>query len=104
MSTRRHRFADLADGQERPEHQPGRYRGRRTRSWTTEMHATRELALTVQCPRAPRGCGRPIGEMCRNRHGEPLINQPAHMARIALSEAPEPTPGDPAPDATEETT
>jgi hypothetical protein len=35
------------------------------------------------CPPAPRGCGQPAGETCRNlRTGEPLRWQAAHSVRL----------------------
>lgn len=59
--------------------------------------ADRELAQTVACLRSPWGCNAPIGRTCRNRHGEELINQPAHDRRLKRAMAAEPAP------ATEET-
>lgn len=48
----------------------------------------RELALRVQCPARPRGCGAPPGEPCRNlATGGPLVCRPAHEARLWLAEA-----------------
>lgn len=86
----------------RPEYQPRRYRPRRARSRDMDWWGDRELAQTVQCPPRPRGCGAPIGETCRNRHGEELVNQPAHDARLRRAAQPEPDPaGDPDPDSEE---
>lgn len=51
---------------------------------TPDLQADRELAQTVACnePR-PHGCGAAIGEPCRNLGtGEPLLNLPAHDARM----------------------
>lgn len=78
-----------------------------------DWHADREFAQTVVCPPYPKGCRAPIGATCRNRHGDELVNQPAHDARLARAEAafqaaadaeqPEPDPAaDAAPDLTEE--
>jgi hypothetical protein len=49
-----------------------------------ELAADRELALTVAClAAAPRGCGAPIGEPCRNLStGQPVEHIAAHDARL----------------------
>lgn len=69
-------------------------RDRRTRTRDFAWWDARERAETVACPPKPRGCRAPIGHTCRNRHGEELVNQPAHLARLRLAGAPEPEPAD----------
>lgn len=76
----------------------------RQRTRDMDWHADREFALTVTCPAYPKGCRAPIGTTCRNRHGDELVNQPAHDARLRLAEQVEPTAAEPAPDLTEEQT
>lgn len=43
-----------------------------------------DQALTVACDNdPPRGCGAPIGELCRNlATGQPLQHLPAHHSRL----------------------
>lgn len=61
---------------------------RRNRSRTTDFHADREFANTVQCPPRPKGCNAPIGKTCRNLGtGDELVNWPAHEARVKRAEA-----------------
>lgn len=52
--------------------------------------ATREEALTVQCPLPPLGCGAPVGEPCTRRSSDgrrvPLDGPPAHFRRVLLAE------------------
>jgi len=79
-----------------PRHRRGRPRPVHERTRDTDWWIDHELSLTVQCPPAPKGCGRPTNDACVNRWGEELVNQPAHTARTARARAAELT-------ATEET-
>lgn len=53
-----------------------------------EWQAMRDLAVTVNCPPPPHGCGMPIGAACVNRGSSPptlLKRFPAHTARIKIA-------------------
>lgn len=72
-------------------------RATRQRTRDLSWFTARAHAETVPCPAKPRGCSAPTGTTCRNRHGEELINQPAHLVRSRRADNPPPPPPPPPP-------
>jgi hypothetical protein len=67
----------------------------RQRTGSLVLLEARELVVSVDCPAAPRGCGKPAGELCVNpRTGQPFLGL-GHHARITLAERTHPDPNRP---------